>query len=147
MLLELTNVTKHFDAVVAVDNLSLSIASGEVLGVMGPNGSGKTTLLNLIMGVYPLAKGSIRFDGETISGLPTNVISSMGIGRTYQIPQPFHGMTVLENLMVGDLYGGRHKSMSTARRNAEAILDRVGLATKADWQADKCGLLGVDAAT
>ncbi|MBW1801849.1 MAG: ATP-binding cassette domain-containing protein [Deltaproteobacteria bacterium] len=141
MLLELTNVTKRFGAVVAVDDLSFFIPDGEVLGVMGPNGSGKTTLLNLIMGVYPLEKGSIQFDGKEISGLPTNEISCMGIGRTYQIPQPFHGMTVLENLMVGDLYGARHKSMHTARDNALAILDRVGLTEKAEWESGKCGLL------
>ena len=141
MLLELTNVTKRFGAVVAVHNLSFSISEGEVLGVMGPNGSGKTTLLNLIMGVYPLDTGKIRFDGKEISRLPTNERSCMGIGRTYQIPQPFHEMTVLENLMVGDLYGGKQKSTHKARDNAEAILDRVGLAKKADWESGKCGLL------
>lgn len=141
MLLELNDVTKRFGAVVAVHNLSFSVSEGEVLGVMGPNGSGKTTLLNLIMGVYPLEKGNIRFDGKEISGLPTNEISCLGIGRTYQIPQPFHAMTVLENLMVGDLYGGNHKSVHVARDNAEEILDRVGLGSKADWWAGKLGLL------
>jgi branched-chain amino acid transport system ATP-binding protein len=141
MLLELNQVTKRFGAVVAVHNLSFSISEGEVLGVMGPNGSGKTTLLNLIMGVFPFETGEIRFEGKKISDLPTNEVSRLGIGRTYQIPQPFHRMTVLENLMVGDLYGRNHKSVPIARHKAEAILDRVGLAPKADRIAGKLGLL------
>jgi ABC-type branched-subunit amino acid transport system ATPase component len=93
------------------------------------------------MGVYQLDTGKIRFDGKEISRLPTNDRSCMGIGRTYQIPQPFHAMTVLENLMVGDLYGSNHKSVHVARDNAKEILDRVGLAAKADRRAGKLGLL------
>jgi len=141
MLLELNHVSKHFGAVAAVNHLSLSIGEGEVLGVMGPNGSGKTTLLNLIMGVYALDEGEIRFAGQRISGLSTDGISRRGIGRTYQIPQPFHRMTVLENLMVGDLYGGSHRSLKAARTSAVAILDRVGLGEKAGTEARKLGLL------
>jgi branched-chain amino acid transport system ATP-binding protein len=106
MLLEVNNITKHFGAVLAVDDLSFSLDEGKVLGIMGPNGSGKTTLLNLIMGVYSHDRGEIRFAGKRISGLSNNEISRLGIGRTYQIPQPFHRMNVLENLMVGELYGG-----------------------------------------
>lgn len=141
MLLELDHVTKRFGAVTAVDDVSLSIREGESLGVMGPNGSGKTTLLNLIMGVYPLDQGEIRFGGERINGFRTDEISRRGIGRTYQIPQPFLKMTVLENLVVGDLYGGNHRSLRTARGNAMAVLDRVGLGKKAGLEASKLGLL------
>jgi branched-chain amino acid transport system ATP-binding protein len=141
VLLELKQVSKRFGAVTAVDNLSFSIAEGEVLGVMGPNGSGKTTLLNLIMGVYPLDRGEIRFSGLRISELPTDEISRLGIGRTYQIPQPFQRMTVIENLMVGDLFGGDHQSLPFARANALSILNRVGLLEKAESEAGKLGLL------
>lgn len=141
MLIELGHVTKRFGAVTAVDNVSVSINEGETLGVMGPNGSGKTTLLNLIMGVYPLDAGEIRFAGEVISGFRTDEISRRGIGRTYQIPQPFLRMTVLENLIVGDLYGGSHRSVRIARENGMALLDRVGLTAQAGLQAGKLGLL------
>ena len=141
MLLELDHVTKKFGAVVAVNDVSASLEEGETLGIMGPNGSGKTTMLNLIMGVYPLDQGEIRFANEVVSGLKTDVISRRGIGRTYQIPQPFLKMTVLENLVVGDLYGGDHRSVRTARTNAMAVLERVGLAGKAALEARQLGLL------
>ena len=141
MLLELDHITKSFGAVTAVHDVSFSIGERETLGIMGPNGSGKTTLLNLITGVYPLDRGKIRFGGERINGFRTDEISRKGIGRTYQIPQPFLKMTVLENLIVGDLCGGNHRSLRTARSNAMAILDRVGLGKKAGLEASKLGLL------
>jgi branched-chain amino acid transport system ATP-binding protein len=141
MLLELDHVTKHFGALTAVNDLSFSIDAGEVLGVMGPNGSGKTTLLNLIMGVYPLDSGEIRFAGQRISGLSTSAIARLGIGRTYQIPQPFPRLTVLENVLVGERYGGKRQSSRAAREHAMAILERVGLTDSAATAAGKLGLL------
>ncbi len=140
-LLELDNVTKSFGAVTAVDNVSCTVAEGEVLGIMGPNGAGKSTILNLIMGVVPLNTGTIRFAGERINGLPVSAICHRGIGRTYQIPQPFKHMTVLENLLVGELYGSHRQSMKTARARALEILERVGLAEKAKTLASSLGLL------
>jgi len=141
MLLELDHVTKRFGAVTAVDNVTLAIKEGETLGIMGPNGSGKTTLLNLIMGVHPVDEGEINFGGDRINGLRTDEISRRGIGRTYQIPQPFLRMTVLENLVVGDLYGGGHRSLQAARDNAMVVLNRAGLKDKAGFKAGKLGLL------
>jgi len=140
-LLELRNVTKQFGAVVAVSAVSASIEEGETLGVMGPNGSGKTTLLNLIMGVYPMDGGQMRFAGKEIGGLTTDVISRKGIGRTFQIPQPFLKMTVLENVVVGDVYGGGHRSVRAARSRGMEILEKVSLATKAGLEARQLGLL------
>ncbi len=140
-LLELDNVTKSFGAVTAVDNVSCTVAESEVLGIMGPNGAGKSTILNLIMGVVPLNTGTIRFAGERINGLPVSAICHRGIGRTYQIPQPFKHMTVLENLLVGELYGSHRQSMKTARARALEILERVGLAEKAKTLASSLGLL------
>ena len=141
MLLELDKVTKSFGAVTAVDNFSCTVAEGEVLGVMGPNGAGKSTLLDLIMGAVPLHTGTIRFAGEQINGLPVSVICHRGIGRTHQIPQPFKHMTVLENLLVGELYGSHRQPMKTARVQAREILERVGLAEKAGSLASSLGLL------
>ncbi len=143
MLLEIDNLSKHFGAVRAVEDLSFSLEEGKVLGIMGPNGSGKTTLLNLIMGVYSHDQGEIRFAGKRISGLSTNEISRLGIGRTYQIPQPFPRMTVIENLMVGVMYGGKHQSTHSARDKAMALIERTGLHDKVETEASKLGLLNL----
>src|SRR5260370_22928350 len=88
-LLELDKVTKSFGAVTAVDNVSCTVAEGEVLGIMGPNGAGKTTLLHLIMGAAPLDTGSIHFGGERITGLGVRTIPRPGGRRTCPIPPPF----------------------------------------------------------
>ena len=141
MFFECRHVTKQFGALTAVHNVSFSLEKGQVLGIMGPNGAGKSTLMNLIMGVYPLSEGEIYFEGEKINGLSTSKISSRGIGRTYQIPQPFPTMTVLENLLVGDLYGGQHRSMKAGKDRARQILERVKLSEKADTVAGQLGLL------
>src|SRR5258707_952034 len=141
MLLELDKVTKSFGAVTAVDHISCMVTEGEVLGIMGPNGAGKTTLLNLIMGAVALDTGSIHFNGERITGLRVSTICQRGIGRTYQIPQPFKQMTVLENLLVGELYGSHRQPMKTARARALEILERFGLAEKAGTLASSLGLL------
>jgi branched-chain amino acid transport system ATP-binding protein len=141
MLLEVDHITKSFGALVAINDLSFNVAEGEVLGIMGPNGAGKSTLFNLIMGKHPLNSGSIRFDGQTITGESISAITRRGIGRTYQIPQPFRRMSVLENLMVGRLYGREGTSVSFARDEAFSILETVKLADKAQQEAGKLGLL------
>jgi branched-chain amino acid transport system ATP-binding protein len=117
------------------------VAEGEVLGIMGPNGAGKTTLLNLVMGATSLDKGTIRFAGEQLNGLRVSAICHRGIGRTYQIPQPFKRISVLENLLVGELYGGRRQTMKVARQQALQVLERVGLAAKSETLAGSLGLL------
>jgi branched-chain amino acid transport system ATP-binding protein len=138
---EVNHVSKNFGALTAVHDVSFTLDEGEVLGIMGPNGAGKSTLLNLIMGVYPLTQGEIYFAGQQISGLRTSEISGLGIGRTYQIPQPFKRMTVLENLLVGELYGTSTQSMPAARDNAMALLEKVGLTSKAETLSGSLGLL------
>jgi branched-chain amino acid transport system ATP-binding protein len=143
MILECHNVTKLFGALAAVEDVSFSVEEGEVLGIMGPNGAGKSTLMNLIMGVYPMSQGEIRFDEQTISGMDTSAISKMGIGRTYQIPQPFTSMTVLENLLVGEMYGHGQRSMGSAKADAIALLERVSLSQFADVPASRLGLLNL----
>lgn len=141
MFFECRHVTKQFGSLTAVHDVSFSLEQGQVLGIMGPNGAGKSTLMNLIMGVYPLTKGEIYFEGEKISGQLTSKISSLGIGRTYQIPQPFSSMTVLENILVGDLYGGKHRSMKNGKERAMQILDHVNLSRRAETSAGQLGLL------
>jgi branched-chain amino acid transport system ATP-binding protein len=141
MMLECNNVTKKFDALVAVNDLSFAVAKGEVLGIMGPNGAGKSTLFGLIMGELALTAGTVRFDGTSLSGMPTHAICRLGIGRTYQIPQPFKRMTVLENLCVGQLYGCNRTSLGPARERAMTILQQVGLADKSHTPCGRLGLL------
>ncbi|MBI5966868.1 MAG: ABC transporter ATP-binding protein [Deltaproteobacteria bacterium] len=131
-LLELNGVTKHFGGLAALREVNLQVSAGEILGLIGPNGSGKTTLFNVITGIYPLTRGTIRFKEENILGLKPYQICHKGIGRTFQIVKPFTRLTVLENVMVGTFYG-KKKAMADpiqARKTSEAILDRVGLGLK-----------------
>jgi branched-chain amino acid transport system ATP-binding protein len=100
-LLELRNVSKAFGQVVVADDLSYSLDSGEVLGVVGPNGAGKTSMLNLISGTLRQDAGAILLDGRDITRMPAHARARAGIGRTFQIPRPFSGMTVFENVLVG----------------------------------------------
>ncbi len=132
VLLEMERVTKYFGGLAALHDVDLRVASGEIIGLIGPNGSGKTTLFNLITGVYPISRGTIRFKGQEILGLKPFQVCQKGIGRTFQVTKPFARMTVLENTMVGAIYGkgGLQEELSHARKAAEAILDRVGLGSK-----------------
>jgi branched-chain amino acid transport system ATP-binding protein len=93
-------VDVHFGGVRAVQNVSLSVALGEIRGLIGPNGAGKTTMINAITGVVPISSGEIRLNGAKISGLPAHVISRMGVGRTFQHVEAFGELTVMDNVMV-----------------------------------------------
>jgi branched-chain amino acid transport system ATP-binding protein len=104
-LLELHAVTKFFGGLGALHEVDLKVSSGEIVGLIGPNGSGKTTLFNVITGLYPLTRGSIRFKEEEITGLKPYRICHKGIGRTFQITKQFNRLNVLENVMVGTFYG------------------------------------------
>jgi branched-chain amino acid transport system ATP-binding protein len=94
VLLELAEVSKSYGALKATDNLSLTVAEGEALGVIGPNGAGKSTMFNLITGDVAPDAGRVTFAGTDITALPAHARSRLGIGRSYQIPQPFTNMTV-----------------------------------------------------
>jgi len=100
-LLELRGVSKAFGQVVVADDLSYKLEKGEVLGVVGPNGAGKTSMLNLISGNLRPDSGRILLDGREITSMPAHARARAGIGRTFQIPRPFSGMTVFENVLVG----------------------------------------------
>ena len=113
-LLELRPVSRVFDGVRAVDNVSLQFAPGEIVGLIGPNGAGKTTLVNLISGFVPVSAGEVLFDGQSLRGRKPHMIARSGIARTFQIVQPFAEMSVLENVMAGALYAA-NCSMAEAR--------------------------------
>jgi branched-chain amino acid transport system ATP-binding protein len=133
LLLEGKGITKYFGGLAALEDVSFHIKEGEILGLIGPNGSGKTTLFNVITGVYQPESGIIEFMGKDTIGLKKHQICEMGIGRTFQIPRPFHNMTILENMMVGLLFGKRNKiSMEDARQKATDLLRVVGLSDKRD---------------
>jgi branched-chain amino acid transport system ATP-binding protein len=131
-LLELHGVTKFFGGLGALREIELKVSAGEIIGLIGPNGSGKTTLFNVITGLYPLTRGSIRFKEEEIAGLKPFRICHKGIGRTFQIAKQFNRLTVLENVMVGTFYG-KEKAVGDrekVQRFSEEVLERVGLGLK-----------------
>lgn len=133
-ILSVEGLGKNFGGLAAVAALSFDVLPGEALGFMGPNGAGKTTLINLISGEFKPDLGSIRFKGKDIAGLPPHRLCALGIGRTYQIPQPFAKMTALENVAVAAMYGGG-LSKSEAAREAMRIIELVGLASKRERPA------------
>jgi ABC-type branched-subunit amino acid transport system ATPase component len=140
-LLEIDGLTKRFGGVTAVDGLDLTVASGETLGVIGPNGAGKSTLVGLLSGALRADGGRILLDGRDVTRLRAPARARLGIGRTHQVPRPFGRMTVLENLLLGQLYGARTSGLSAARRDAMAILERVGLGDAAGQPAGSLPLL------
>lgn len=115
----------------AVNNVSFDLPAGEIMGLMGPNGAGKTTLVNVICGIYKPNAGTIRFKGRDISRLPAHKVCHLGIARTYQIPQPFRELTVLQNAMVAAMYG-RGISQAAAESIAPEVLRLTDLSDKKD---------------
>jgi branched-chain amino acid transport system ATP-binding protein len=130
-MLQLDNVTVRFGGLTAVNDVSLSVGTGDVLGLVGANGAGKTTLFNAISGLARPTGGKIMFDGRDVLGAPMYQRARMGIGRTFQIPQPMHELTVRENLMVAQRFGTG--SINQAR--IDEILDFTSLAAKAGRDA------------
>jgi len=140
VLLELAAVSKSYGALKATDNLSLTVAEGEALGVIGPNGAGKSTMFNLITGDVAPDAGRVVFAGTDITALPAHARSRLGIGRSYQIPQPFTNMTVFENLLVGAIFGGRQRERESYERCAQ-VLEMTELISRANVPARTLTLL------
>lgn len=138
-VLSLKNVCKTFGALKVADDISFDLPCGQALGIIGPNGAGKSTLFNLIGGTLPVSSGQVIFGGAEITKLAASERCHMGIARSFQVPHPFVGMSVYENLLVASSFGGSgHTDPSTACRE---ILDKTGLLAKANLPAAALTLL------
>jgi branched-chain amino acid transport system ATP-binding protein len=140
-LLEIQHLSKSFGGLQALNNISLSVTAGEIVGLIGPNGSGKSTLFNIISGTFPATTGIIRFQGEDITSLPAHQISRRGIGRTFQAVRPFMNLTVLQNVVAGCLYGHGGIKAEAAAIKARQILEQVNLADKAGIPARQLNVM------
>jgi branched-chain amino acid transport system ATP-binding protein len=136
IILNVTGLSKSFDGVSAVDDVSFDLRRGEILGIIGPNGSGKSTLINMITGFVRLTSGKVIFDGRDISRLPVHKIAGLGITRTFQVVRPFYSLTPVQNLLV-PLSAPRSGKASQDNKgdkkaSARELLARVGFDNDAD---------------
>jgi branched-chain amino acid transport system ATP-binding protein len=133
-MLEAICVSRYFGRFQALNRVDLRVEEGVFYGLIGPNGSGKTTFFNAISGVYPASSGRVIYRGKEITHWTPDRICHAGIARTFQIPRPFHEMTVMENVQVGMLFGKdqRHVSEREAKEGARKWLDFVGLYVDAE---------------
>jgi len=139
-LLSLHGVSKSYGALKVTNDISLAVEAGETLGILGPNGAGKTTLFNLISGDVRCDAGRVEYDGRDVTQLAPHRRCRSGIGRSYQVPQPFGAMTVFENLVTAACFGGgepEHAAWKTAR----AVLEQTGLSAQANRPAASLRLL------
>jgi branched-chain amino acid transport system ATP-binding protein len=140
-ILAMEEARLRFGALQVIDDLSVHLDEGEAVGVVGPNGAGKTTMLNLLAGQLRPDSGRIRFDGQDVTAMGARRRCLLGIARTYQIPQPFSGMTVFENTLVGASFGSPGRSDAEAADGAVAGLHRTGLLGQANRLAGSLTLL------
>ena len=133
-LLALHAVSKSYGALKVTDNISLSVAQGETLGILGPNGAGKTTLFNLISGDTKVDAGRVVFKGDDMTAVPPHLRCRSGIGRSYQVPQPFSNMSVFENLVTAACFGGG-ETETQAWETAFDVLQQTGLIAFANQAA------------
>lgn len=133
-------MSKRFGKFQVINGLSFSVAKGEALGILGPNGAGKTTTFSLIGGDHEVSSGQILFKGRDLARIPPQQRCRDGIGRTYQIPRPFGGMTVFENVLVGATFGRGH-TIAESRNLCSETLHATGLFERRDLLASRLGLL------
>src|SRR5258707_10498531 len=143
VVLVVEGLVKRFGGFKAVNNVSFTVNQGEILGLIGPNGSGKSTIFNMLSGTFLPTSGSMQFDGAEISGLAPHRIINRGIGRTFQIPRPFHRLTIFQNVALGGYFGqGRH-SRAKAEEAAERALAGGGLPAERQAGVDGLGAAGL----
>ena len=140
-ILEVRELTRRFQGLLAVDRVSFRLAHGEILGLIGPNGAGKTTLVSMVNGTLKPSAGDILFEGRSVRALPAFRRAHLGIGRTFQIMKPFPGLSVLENVALGALFGagGGEHDLRRARAQARESLEFVGLGARIEQRADELG--------
>jgi branched-chain amino acid transport system ATP-binding protein len=137
-ILSLENLNKRYGALVVTDGVSLTVAKGEIVGILGPNGAGKTTLFNLIAGTVRPDSGRVIFKGDDISSLGAANRCKRGISRSFQVPHPFNGMSVFENILVGAAFG---RTAADPEAYALSVMELTGLKTKANHLASSITLL------
>ena len=140
-IFEARGLSKHFRGLTALSEISFSLNPGEILGLIGPNGAGKTTLVSLISGTLLPSEGELLFEGRRIEALPSYRRAHLGISRTFQVMKPFPGLSVLENVTIGALFGngGGEHNRAKAREHARRWLDFSGLGARVDQRADALG--------
>jgi branched-chain amino acid transport system ATP-binding protein len=139
MILEAKVVTKNFGGLTAVNRISMQVSEGEIFGLIGPNGAGKTTFLNSVAGTYPPSSGEVFFLGKNTTGASADDMCRRGLSRTFQIPLPFPRLTVLENVMVGAIFGdaSRATRKRSPRQRAEEALEFVHFPMPQDTPASR----------
>ncbi len=135
MMLQAQGVSKRFGGLQALTDVTFEIEEGMILGLIGPNGAGKTTLFNCINGVYPPDGGKVTFQGKDITGMSPYKVAHMGMARTFQVVRPLNELSVRDNVIVGACYGREAHSRLNAGKVADEVLERVGLAERADMLA------------
>jgi branched-chain amino acid transport system ATP-binding protein len=139
-LLEASGIAQRFGALLVLDGVDFQLAPAESVGVVGPNGAGKTTLLSILAGSIRPTSGRVRYEGNDVTGMRADRRCRLGIGRTHQIPRPFVGMTVFENVLVGAMLGANQRR-SGAYARAVDVLQTCGLVDVANRRAADLGLL------
>src|ERR1700722_15788391 len=140
LLLEGESLTKMFGALVVLDGIDFSVSAGEAVGIVGPNGAGKKTLLSLLVGAHAPTSGRVRFLGEDVTLAPTAERCRRGLARTHQIPRPFSGMTVFENVFTADAHGGGLERERAYEATIESLA-RTGMTSVANRRAETLGLI------
>ncbi|MEY3664660.1 MAG: hypothetical protein RLZZ153_842, partial [Pseudomonadota bacterium] len=140
VVLRARGLSKHFSGIKALQGVDLSLYRGEILGLLGPNGSGKSTFINVVSGHYKPTAGSFTVMGQECAGLAAHEIRKRGVSRTYQIPRPFSGLTVLQNVSLAAQYGAGRLRGADAQRQARECLDFTDLADRADFFPDELNL-------
>ena len=141
MLLDVIDVSKRFGGYQVIDRFSFQVNEGDALGIVGPNGAGKTTLLSLISGDHRVSSGRVLLNGVDIARMPAHQRCRLGIGRTAQIPRPFEGLTVFENVLVGSTFGSADRLRDTPEAAAVTAIDMAGMGDKANVLAGSLTLL------